>query len=103
VNPVTGLVYGHVVASDLFGDIYVVPMDAMLAEIKATLGASSVSIEVSSFINTSRKLASSAMGGDSGYCSIDPSPAYRSANSPCRRKVVSPEVCGGPSPQLEMM
>ena len=44
IDASTGYVYGHAVASDLFGDIYVVPMAAILGDIKAIMGASSVSL-----------------------------------------------------------
>ena len=42
VDSSTGYVFGHAVASDVFGDIYVIPMDKILDDIKTTLDASLV-------------------------------------------------------------
>jgi hypothetical protein len=44
IDKVTRVLYGHVVASDVFGDAYVVPIDAILRDIKTLLGAESVSL-----------------------------------------------------------
>lgn len=44
IDKVTRVLYGHVVASDVFGDAYVVPIDAILRDMKMLLGAESVSL-----------------------------------------------------------
>ena len=42
IDKLTGEVMGHVVASDLFGDAYVVPIHAAFQQMKESLGADSV-------------------------------------------------------------
>lgn len=44
VDPVGGEVYGHVVATDMFGDAYVIPMGGILEDMKWHLGAESVDL-----------------------------------------------------------
>lgn len=44
VNPISLEVYGHVVATDITGDAYVVPLHASLEEMKNVLGVESVSL-----------------------------------------------------------
>jgi len=44
VNPVSLEVYGHVVATDMTGDVYVIPLHESLEEMKDALGVESVSL-----------------------------------------------------------
>ena len=47
IDPLTLEVYGHVVATDVFGDGYVVPSHHSMQEIKQRLGAESVKLPTS--------------------------------------------------------
>lgn len=44
VDPVTRELHGHVVATDVFGDAYVIPMGGLLEDVKRQLGAKSVDL-----------------------------------------------------------
>ena len=75
-------VYGHLVASDALGEIYVVPFDQILLDIKHTLGAVSISLPSQSDISLRRGGYYSPFIGDglsghmldSGHGSENPSP-----------------------------
>ncbi|KAK5989223.1 hypothetical protein PT974_10725 [Cladobotryum mycophilum] len=51
VDPETGNVYGHVVATDPFGDAYVIPFDNLLDDIRRCLNATSVKLPEGSFVH----------------------------------------------------
>lgn len=80
------MVYGHVIASDVFGDAYVVPLGATFQDIKQKLNASFVSLpnttEVRLWmekkfkvpVDHSRQKKCTAPGIDSGYSTALTSP-----------------------------
>lgn len=91
-------VYGHVVGTDVLGDVYVVPMSSTLRSVQITLDAKSVSLpslldftsiqleEVVESEEPSSSPISSPMTPakpfDSGYNSLGPSPSDREIPQP---------------------
>ncbi|TAQ87663.1 hypothetical protein B7494_g4008 [Chlorociboria aeruginascens] len=57
VDAHTHNVYGHVVATDAFGEAYVIPFDATLEDVSLRLGAESVSLPMDEDINRIRELS----------------------------------------------
>ncbi|KAI4209118.1 MAG: hypothetical protein LQ351_007924 [Letrouitia transgressa] len=78
VDEATNEVYGHVVASDVFGEVYVAPLKETLKQIEEVLGADSVSLptrsEVAAWIKKHQSPQRGPYPSDSGYSSLQYGP-----------------------------
>ena len=109
VDTETDEVYGHVVAADDFGEAQVIPLNETLQDMRLQLSAASVTIPTPEDIRNCRRqsclqpicepdILASYVGlrhtplvrqdaqTDSGYSSLETSPAPSSSNSPMRRE-----------------
>lgn len=75
-------VYGHVVASDVFGKVYVVPMEDILQDIKERLKASSVRLAPASHVLAKRRSHLETQQPPTSRPQLAQSNAYSHPNAP---------------------
>ncbi|KAH6838496.1 hypothetical protein B0I37DRAFT_316697 [Chaetomium sp. MPI-CAGE-AT-0009] len=80
VNPVSMEVYGHVVATDVTGDAYVVPLHQSFAEMKGLLGAEAVDLPRTADLLDAALRASTSGAGPGGGVMMGDCPRERRAS-----------------------
>lgn len=90
IDPATFEVYGHVVATDMLGDAYVIPLDRTLADIQTFFGAKSVTLPATVDFSIAA-LEKSSLGSDQllKQCETEPHQLQKAENGSSETDITS--------------